>query len=109
VVGQQASEDHNVPGHERERTASEIAAQNAINAAAAAAATGYFEALAKLPRWRRWLIQRLTPRYPMVSAEIPPGPTYITRPLMVAPGVLLSGVRAVPAGVGPGYPAGSSR
>jgi hypothetical protein len=73
------------------RAPSEVAAQHAINAAAAEAATEYFRRLKLLPRWRAWLVRRLAPAYPMVRAELPPIDVIITRPLEVAPGVVLAG------------------
>ena len=70
---------------------SETMAQNAVNAAAAEAASQHFAAIRRLPRWRRWLLGRLAPPYPCVRAEIPAGRITLAQPLNVPPGVAIIG------------------
>jgi hypothetical protein len=80
-----------------ERTPSETAAQDAINAAAARSSAEYHARLRQMPRWRQWLVRRLAPSWPVTLAEMPPGTVEVTRPLEMAPGVGLSGLHVVPA------------
>ena len=66
--------------------------QDSINNAAAKSAYYHAELVARLPRWRQWLIRKLSPPYPCILAEIPPGRHVISEPLKVPPGVLLTGL-----------------
>ena len=66
--------------------------QDSVNTAAAKSAYYHAELVARLPKWRQWLIRKLSPPQPFGRAEIPPGRHVISEPLKVPPGVLLTGL-----------------
>lgn len=80
----------------RPMTPSEIGAQKAIDAAGAQAARLHFQQIRELPRWRQWLLRRISPPYPCVQAQLPPGPIQVTTPLEVPPGVAVIGAHIDP-------------
>lgn len=68
--------------------------QDSIYIAGGVSAYYHAELIRNLPKWRQWLIRKLSPPRPCIRAEIPPAHYVLSEPLKAPPGVAITGLSA---------------